>query len=161
MKHLSIYRLGGGSEPPPFSVVKIVNPCTNPQSISKWHHFETWVNKSFFFLINSWHFLLYCTTISYLVSFIPLVFLVFPFALLFIWQELCRHMQLVTVLIIKSLPIPTQVHWALPRLVDTCLPLEDILRQDEHGHFHANNKTSHLYFFIILSLHTLLHLVTS
>ena len=120
-----------------FSVVKIYQTLHKSTEHLKMRPFWDMSKQVFFFLINSWHFLLYCTTISYLVSFIPLVFLVFPFALLFIWQELCRHMQLVTVLIIKSLPIPTQVHWALPRLVDTCLPLEDILRQDEHGHFHT------------------------
>ena len=70
-----------------------------------------------------------------------------PFMLLFIWQELCRYIQLATVLVIKTLSNSTQVHRALPRLVDTCWLLEDILTQDEYGHFHANNKTSHLFFY--------------
>ena len=48
--------------------------------------------------------------------------------------------------VMKSLPSPSQVHWALPRLVDTCWLLEDTLRKDEYGHFHANNRTSHLFF---------------
>ena len=147
----------------PFSVVKIAKPSTSPQSISKQHHFWD-MNKASLFLFN--HFMtpslvLHDNFLCFVI--IPHVFLVFPFALLFIfyvvgaeWMHTTCHCS--------YHKDPVQLHSSPLSSAKTGRYLLVTWRYLEirwtWAFSHIGQNVSSI-FLTVLLLHNLLHIVTS